>query len=165
MTVSPESRACNSCETFADFIQDLFIPLKKRMALHWASTFGNVFNGGMAVYASGAVEALQNFHKNILDCAELDCSNLAHLGLLNAQLDARVQSIRQALGKFKVNIKRKQREGNRLFVKLIAAYMEDIYKRCSSLHGASSHFLSHSSFYQFSFSSVSSHHPLRLDTS
>ncbi|OIW33908.1 hypothetical protein CONLIGDRAFT_640982 [Coniochaeta ligniaria NRRL 30616] len=119
-----------------NFNDDLFVPLKKRMALHWASAFGSAFNDGMTVYASGAIEALENFHKTVLDCPELDCSNSAHLGLLNDQLNARVQSIRQVEAKFKVVVKHKQRGGSRWFVTAIAGYMKDIYEHCSCMHGA-----------------------------
>lgn len=118
-----------------NFNEDLFVLLKKQMAVHWASTFGSTFNDGMAVYAAGAIEALETFHKAVLDSPELDCAKSANLGVLNDQVNALTQSIRQAESKFKVTVKLKQRVGSRWFVKSIADYMKEIYERCASMHG------------------------------
>jgi hypothetical protein len=120
-----------------NFNDDLFLPLKKQMAVHWGSTFGSTFNDGMTVYASGAIEALKSFHKAVLDSPELDCAKAAKMGVLSDQLNGRVQSIRQAQDNFKVTVKLKQRVGSRWFVKRISHYMKEIYERCSSLHGTS----------------------------
>jgi len=120
-----------------NFNEDLFVPLKKRMAVHWGSTFGTTFTDGMAVYASGTIEALRQFHNSVLDFTETDCAKSSSLGVLNDQLNARIQSIRQAEAKSQVTVRLQQRVGSRWFVKKIAVYMEQIYDKCASMHGTS----------------------------
>ena len=105
------------------------------MALHWAGTFGNTFNDGLRAYADGRIAALQEFHKNVGDCPELDCSNPANSSLLNDQVPARIQAIRQTEESLRLLIRDKQRAGTRWFVKRIAAYMNDIYEQCVREHG------------------------------
>lgn len=120
-----------------NFNEDLFAPLKKLMAAHWASAFSSVFNDAMTVYATGAVKAHESFHRDVLDSPELGCAKSTSLALLDDQVKVLSQSIRQAESKFKVTVKLKQRVGSRWFVKRIAHYMKEVYERCASLHGTS----------------------------
>ncbi|KAB5558331.1 hypothetical protein GE09DRAFT_108788 [Coniochaeta sp. 2T2.1] len=121
-----------------NFNDDLFVPLKKKMAVHWSSAFGSTFNDGMAVFVSVAVDALKRFHKSVLDCQDLCLSNSPNLGLVNEQMNARVQTLRLTEEKFKTSVRLMQRVSNRIFVKEIAAYMNEIYVQCASIYGKGS---------------------------
>ncbi|KAB5570384.1 hypothetical protein GE09DRAFT_1283507 [Coniochaeta sp. 2T2.1] len=121
-----------------NFNDDLFVPLKKKMAVHWSSAFGGTFNHGVSVFFSGAVEALQRFHQSVLECADLGLRNSASLSLLNEQMNARIQGLRHVEEKFKFSVKLMQRVGSRMFVKEIAAYMKEIYDQYAMIQGPGS---------------------------
>jgi hypothetical protein len=120
-----------------NFNEELYVPMKKRMAGHWAKTFRGPFTEGMALYSSATIDALQKFHDAALRLEEMDCVSLVGLGTLTDQLNARIQGIREAEAKFRKGLRKQQSTFSGWFVEEIAGYMKDVYEKCGSMRGMS----------------------------